>query len=170
MEKERLLANLEYWFDLLGKDGANTKAMVRNEIKHLIDETKNIVCGILADENGINRYELNHTGVESLYAILNCDCVDVINIDIAGHSVDIWFDDEYMLKAQKEDDPNFAILDENGKVENIIFGNVFICAVDDEGDMTSLDDMTICDILLNAPLTITNNLTKKDKKVLCAII
>lgn len=78
---------------------------------------------------------------DGYYEALNCDTIDIVERSIGGQYFDIICDDEALLK----DDPIPAALDKLH--EPMLFGRLFVCHHDDEGELTSLSDDEVKHIL-----------------------
>lgn len=70
--------------------------------------------------------------LSSYYEILNCRCIDITQRKIGGKLFDIVCDDEALLV----DDPVMSAVSTD--FEPMLAGNLFICKVDDEGNLVSL--------------------------------
>lgn len=73
------------------------------------------------------------------HKVLKCDCCDVNRLasDHDGTAIDIWFDDEFLLKA--EPGPSFAVQlpSDNGEVR-IYHGYALLFGSNNEGETTDL--------------------------------
>ena len=75
------------------------------------------------------------------YQILGCDTIDIVSRKIGGKYYDIICDDEALLKA----DPVFTAVDVN--YQPMLYGSLFICNHDDEGNETSLTPEDVDNVL-----------------------
>ena len=79
------------------------------------------------------------TFLPNMYALLGCDCIDIVSRKFGKHQLDIICDDEGLLKDNK-----VSILTyHNNKLVETIVGNVFICNCNDDGESISLTDNEI---------------------------
>lgn len=166
MDNKDWINILQNWYDKLCVDGGNTKAVVREEIKNTIEHLKKpMLYGILVKENKVIPYEFEHNGVDDLYKALDCRLVGCYSCELAGHQVDIWYDDEFLMKSEKLK-PSFLSLDENEKINFMLYGNIFICGCNEEGDCISLNDKVIYKIIDQHSGAVEHQLTKEKCNVL----
>ena len=106
---------------------------------------KKIIKGILLDttKNTIQEYDLNYKSYKDFYPILDCDCFDIATRKFGNHYIDIFCDDEGLLKVGL---PMAVSTSAEGKVVEQIVGNVFLCGHDEEGDSISLTKEEIEDV------------------------
>lgn len=71
--------------------------------------------------------------LQSMYKILNCDCVTCTEIDVDDHFYDVWSDDEALLKNNAI--PTLYIND-----NTVIFGNLLFAKSDKNGKMLGLTE------------------------------
>lgn len=79
-----------------------------------------------------------------IYAMLKCTCIDVQERTIGTRKYDIYLDDEGRFKSVQI--PSVVTTRDN-KIVEIIVGNVFICASDNEGDMKSLTEEEVQEVI-----------------------
>lgn len=72
--------------------------------------------------------------LESYYAALGCDCIDIVTRKIGGKAFDIICDDEALLKA----DPIPSACNYSGYV--MLYGALLVCKNDGRGNLASLTD------------------------------
>lgn len=97
-------------------------------------------------------YELEVNSYEDYYPLLECDTFDIQSRKFNGKYLDIYCDDEGLLKENN----NPSILTYNGNilVEKIV-GNVFITNHNSEGDTISLTDEDIKLVLSTVRILMT---------------
>ncbi len=72
-----------------------------------------------------------------LYSKLDCDTVDCATRYINGKRVDIWCDDEGLMK--QNNNPGLYTIQDGNVCEEMV-GNLFICSVNEDGESISLND------------------------------
>ena len=77
------------------------------------------------------------TFLPNMYALLNCDCIDIAAREFGGYTLDIVCDDEGLFKENNK--VSIVTLANHELVEQIV-GNVFICNANDEGETISLTE------------------------------
>lgn len=95
-----------------------------------------IIKGILVDvqANRIKKIDLNYRGIDDLCKILNCEFVEVITRRIGSKTFSIYLDDSGALK---ENVPSAISL----LYEEVLYGNLFICRHDHNGEIQSLSEL-----------------------------
>lgn len=95
-----------------------------------------IIKGILVDvqSNRIKKIDLNYRGIDDLCKILNCEFVEVITRRIGSKTFSIYLDDSGALK---ENVPSAISL----LYEEVLYGNLFICRHDHNGEIQSLSEL-----------------------------
>lgn len=76
--------------------------------------------------------------LHAMYKYLDCDMVDVAAFTVKGRKYDVWFDDEYMLRAGAKV-PTFLLVDSLTP----IMGNILFAKSDEDGKMVGLDEEDI---------------------------
>lgn len=73
--------------------------------------------------------------LETMYRLIGCDTVDVVSMtdEKTGTSVDIWYDEEFLLR-NKPEKPNLLL----PEWRNGIRGNILFCAVNKKGESVGL--------------------------------
>ena len=66
------------------------------------------------------------------YRYLDCQCIDMVAIDVDGHPYDVVCDDEALLRHPLV--PSLYISE-----EQVLFGNLAFVKIDEEGDSVGLD-------------------------------
>ena len=131
---------------------------------------KKEIKGVLVNAQEIKPYSFEYeedkngktTFLPNMYALLNCDCIDIATRMFGDYALDIVCDDEGLFKEN-----NFvSILTFSGQelVEQIV-GNVFICKANDEGESISLTDEEIAEVMCSIGRV---NLNGETTKVLVA--
>lgn len=67
--------------------------------------------------------------VEYLHALMKCEIFDIISVGINGTKLDVFVDDEFLLKNDKFDTPTMMC----SNYPEMIFGNVIISRYDGNG-------------------------------------
>ena len=105
------------------------------------------IKGILIDttKQTIAKHEIEINSYKDIVSACKCDYVTCATRKINGHKVDIWCDDEALLKST----PLIPaiITTHNDNVCEMIFGNCFICASNSKGETKSLSNNIINNIL-----------------------
>lgn len=101
----------------------------------------------------VKEHTLDYENFKSLYPLLNCETFTITNRVISGSTYDIYCDDEGLLK----DNHIGAVLmpDQGGEIQEVLAGNLFICYHTEDGDIASLSQEQVDDIL-------SATLSKKD--------
>lgn len=103
------------------------------------------VKGVLVNVNTrtVEPYTLHYNNYKDLTSLLNCDILDVTRRKFGSQIYDIYCDDEGLLKevwipsAFSEEYPE----------NDFLVGNLFICSHDKYGDIASLSDEQIEEVL-----------------------
>lgn len=84
-----------------------------------------------------------------LYEALKCDTIDIQERYINGKIYDFIIDDEYLINGKAQEPRNaVAIGTHEGKIQEVIYGSLFICRqADKNGAERSLNDEDIGDII-----------------------
>lgn len=105
------------------------------------------VKGVLVDveRNVIEVVEITYDDVKKnyldvYYDLLNCELFDIVTRRFGKEYLDVYIDDEGALK---EYNIPAIITKDDGKIVEVIYGNVFIASHDDEGNTISLTDAQI---------------------------
>lgn len=103
------------------------------------------IKGVLVNVNTrtIESFILNYNNYKDLYSLLNCDTLDVTSRKFGNHLYDVYCDDEGFLK----DDWTPSAFSEEQPESDFLVGNLFICSHDKYGDIDSLTDEQIEEIL-----------------------
>ena len=98
------------------------------------------IKGVLVANGEIKEFELEYNNYKDFYPILDCDTFDIQTRKFNGEWLDIYCDDEGLLKTGNK--PSILTFS-NGELVEQIVGNVFIVNHDDEGETISLTDEQI---------------------------
>lgn len=94
--------------------------------------------GILVDTNkGITPVKFDYNDYHDINEQLRCQWSTCISRNIGGMNVDIWCDEEALMKPAREP----AILTRNKetrKIIEVLYGNCFICLHNKKGEVKSL--------------------------------
>ena len=94
--------------------------------------------GILVDvKNGVAPIKIDYNNYHDITDILNCEWIACVRREIGGVIVDVYCDDEALLKPAREP----AIITRDKKTQRVIevlFGNCFICLHNKSGDVKNL--------------------------------
>ena len=106
---------------------------------------KRTIKGLLIDvKNQTLQACLVNDTLDDYYKVLNCGCIDCVTRIINNKKYVIVCDDNALLKENQI--PSFVTLIGNYIVE-VIYGNIFICKSDDDGNLISLTEKEIIEIL-----------------------
>lgn len=100
--------------------------------------------GVLVANNEIKEFELEYNNYKDFYPLLNCSTFDIQTRQFNGEWLDIYCDDEGLLKANPK--PSVLTFSDGELVEQIV-GNVFIISHNDEGEIISLTEEQIKKVL-----------------------
>lgn len=94
------------------------------------------IRGVLVDVNGeIKEHTIEYNTYEDIVKALNCDYITCVRRVVGGIPVDIYCDDEALLKPYQK--PAIVTYHNNTVVE-VLFGNCFLCLHTKEGAIKSL--------------------------------
>lgn len=98
-----------------------------------------LLKGILVDpyRREVRRVEVGHS-LDAWYALLRCQCVDVRRI-MEGENktcIDVWFDDEFLIKEKLG--PGFRLPLQHCNEPLVVFGYGLILGSDSEGETCDL--------------------------------
>ena len=118
------------------------------------------IKGVLIKNGSVKEYDFDCKSYKDFYELLNIDCFDVVQRRFNDSVLDVYCDDEALLKKEL---PlvSIAKIDKLGNVVDCIYGNVFICNHDSIGETISLTDKEVCDVLKNRIIlkdTVTNKM------------
>lgn len=93
-----------------------------------------------------------------IYEALKCDTIDIQERYINGETYNFIIDDEYLLNGKSQEPKNaVAIGTHEGKIQEVIYGSLFICRqADKDGAKRSLRNKDIGDILENGRIWAKN--------------
>ena len=107
----------------------------------------NKIKGILVDGQDAKIIEIEDK-LEVYYEKLNCDMIEIVERKIGNNYYNIVCDEEFLCKSY--DEPQHIagmMIDDEGSVQELLLGSIFICNSDDEGNLTSLSDKDLETIL-----------------------
>jgi hypothetical protein len=112
-----------------------------NIMKKILGVLGSLVDGVVK----VERYEMEYESFRSLYSVLNCETFTIASRSISSNYYDIYCDDEGLLK----DNHISAVLTPKspGEIEEVLAGNIFICNHTEDGDIASLNEEQVSDIL-----------------------
>ena len=97
-----------------------------------------ILRGILVDtKKGITPVKFEYNDYHDITELLGCTWITCVSRNIGGMNVDVYCDEEALLKPVKEP----AILTRNKdtrKIIEVLYGNCFICLHNKKGEIRSL--------------------------------
>lgn len=103
---------------------------------------KKIITGVYVNAESHTALPYSVKGeLEEYYKLLGVSCIDIVSRKIGGKYYDIICDDEALLK----ENPICSMIDKSGNP--MLFGNLFICSHNEEGEEISLDSGDISRIL-----------------------
>lgn len=79
---------------------------------------------------------LIENGLESFYKIIDCDLIDIVEIEVGGKNYDVICDEEFLLKEKPE--PTLFV-----NSETVICGNLIFTTCDANGKTQGLTDTDI---------------------------
>ena len=88
-------------------------------------------------------HELEYNSYKDFYPLLECDTFEIPSRKFNGKQLDIYCDEEGRYKENKPS----IITKSDGRVVEIIWGNVFIVSHNDEGETISLTEEEIDAVL-----------------------
>lgn len=115
------------------------------------------IKGVLANPytQDFKACEVEITDYTSWYDILDCECIDIIELKIGDIWCDVIIDDEGKIKSASGL-PSIVIY-HNNRVYDLIMGKAFICAHNGHGGETSLTDEQL-EMVLASVQTYTHGL------------
>lgn len=96
------------------------------------------IRGILVDtREGIVPIKLEFNNFEDIANLIKCECVTCVSRNIGGVLVDVWCDEEALLRQARE--PAIITRDRQSKrIVEVLFGSCFLCLHDKKGNLKSL--------------------------------
>lgn len=103
------------------------------------------IKGVLVDVNArtVEPVTLHYSSYKELYPLLNCETFDVTRRKFGNQVCDVYCDDEGLLK----EDWIPSALSEEQPENDFLVGNLFVCTHSSDGDIASLTDEQIEEIL-----------------------
>lgn len=126
---------------------------------------KRMITGVLIkpDEGTAEKATIENS-LDSLYAALDCDVINIAGRTICGHPYDIVCDENGLLR----NDYYVSAVDE--KKHPMLIGRLFVCHHDDEGELTSLTDHEIKHVLKQCRLAVRANTPNREYyRMLCHV-
>lgn len=108
----------------------------------------NKIKGVLVKNGSVKEYDFEYESYKDFYELLGCRLFDIPKRQIGEDVFDIYCDDEALLKKELPQ-VSLAYFDRFGNIVDAIYGNVFICKHDSEGETISLTDKEVSEILKN---------------------
>ena len=101
------------------------------------------ITGIYLAEDGVANTVFVEDELETYYKMLDCDCIDIVTRKVGNKWYGFVCDDEGLLK-----DRAYTIISkQDGQYWREIVGSVFICNNDGEGNLTSLDQTDVINLM-----------------------
>ena len=99
---------------------------------------KNVVMLYVREDSAT--FEKVEPSLQNYYKLLNCDCIDIVNIAIGGKKFDVICDNEALLKQPPL---SFSVISSEGYP--MVAGNILVCNSEDgyETDLTGVDVMKL---------------------------
>lgn len=114
------------------------------------------IRGILVDvHNGITTFNQEINSAKDIADLLNCEYVECVKRNIGGQIVDIYCDEEALLKQARE--PAIVTKNKSNKIIEVIYGNCLLCLHTKNGNMKSLPHRMFEPILLTSGSFKTND-------------
>jgi hypothetical protein len=115
--------------------------------------------GILVNtKKGIEPVKFEYNNYKDITELLGCDWITCVSRNIGGMNVDIYCDEEALLKPTRE--PAIITRDkETRRIIEVLFGNCFICLHNKKGEIKSLPYVDYDKILLTQASLTDNNRT-----------
>ena len=96
---------------------------------------KNEVCPFTPVVEGVT-FDTEDS-LQNLYKLINTDIVEHLEVDVNGKRYDFWFDEEGKLKEGTT--PTYPLF-YNGKLYDVIFGNIVVTKTNEEGETIGIPD------------------------------
>lgn len=90
--------------------------------------------------------------LQNYYEKLNCECIDIVQIEVNGVEFDVICDDEALLKPN----PIPSIFIDYDAYNPCIYGNVLICHNDGERELTTIQPWEVSMLKENIYLALWN--------------
>ena len=108
----------------------------------------NLIKGVLITPNQEGtlprEYTLKEESIKDFHNLLDCDTFDIQSRKFGDEWLDVYCDDEGLLKA---DNKPAIVTFMDGEISEIIVGSVFICNCNEKGETISLTDEQVKKVL-----------------------
>ena len=115
------------------------------------------IKGILFDGANEPKVVEIEKDLQAYYELLDCDIIDIITRRVKNHlgetNITIIVDEEGLLKNRTIAPSGYLI--NNGKIQEILLGKIFVCDEDENGEPISLSDEKIQTILESVVIVFT---------------
>lgn len=115
------------------------------------------IKGILFDGANEPKVVEIEKDLQAYYELLDCDIIDIITRRVKNHlgetNITIIVDDNGLLKNRTIAPSGYLI--NNGKIQEILLGKIFVCDEDENGEPISLSDEKIQTILESVVIVFT---------------
>jgi len=103
------------------------------------------IKGVFVDVNAriVEPVTLHYNSYKDLYPLLNCETFDITRRKFGNQVYDVYCDDEGFLK----DDWVPSAFSEEQPENDFLVGNLFVCSHTKNGDIASLTDEQIAEVL-----------------------
>lgn len=117
------------------------------------------VRGILVDtRKGIAPFKLEYNTYEDITNLLKCNWITCVSRKIGGVLVDVYCDEEALLKQTRE--PAIITRDKSSrKIIEVLYGNCFLCLHNKKGETKSIPYASYDPILLTQASITEGNIT-----------
>lgn len=132
-----------------GQSASEVKENLKNNNRITEDfiEDDNKLVGYLIDQTGGRQVEVSNPDVEGhlseIYKLLDCDVFDIKTVEVGNSTLDLFVDDEGLLKNNSEGCIVHAFCYDPF---DVVVGNILILGYDEEGNTISLTEHDIKNI------------------------
>ena len=125
----------------------------------VIKRDTKIINGLLVDvnKNETSQHVLMYTGIKDIYKMLNIDLFAIVSRKIGDKYYDIYCDDKALMKENQK--PSLITLDKNKRIIEVIYGSIFVCQSNKDGETISINEDDIKNILKNRVTIIKDDST-----------
>lgn len=108
---------------------------------------KKIRCILIEPKNGIHVIKLDYNDYKDILRKLKCDYIACVPREIAGYMVDVYCDEDYLLKQLRE--PSIVTRDKKTRqIIEVLYGNCLIASRTKHGNIKGLTKKMAYDIML----------------------